>query len=342
MFFKRFFVKSLEQILAKGNSHFKDEHYSEARQYFLDALEKIGKGSEEEQNRVYIQSMIAQCGNILAEMNIHEAEAALRTANSQKAAEYLELAIALADDVPIREKAEKLLANLTDFSAIAAGTSDHAGKHGCASCDPAHRQMPESAPVLPDHLHNHEQFQLYINTLPGDLPERYSSLGEEFADAYLLAHTDDSAQALNKFRQLLSADDNDIILYETALLEYKEGRFAVCESLLLRALTRNSENPVCNLSLAQIYTDTGRLDEAIVLLKSMMDRQILFEQSLLMLADLYTVQGNLENAIVLLSNGLELPALKKSAAERLVQILAAQGRDDEAAYLVKTYLKGCC
>lgn len=342
MFFKRFFVKSLDQILAKGNSSFKDEHYSEARQYFLDALEMIDKSPEGEQNRAYIQSMLAQCGNTLAEMNIHEAEAALRSANSQKAAEYLELAIALADDVPIREKAEKLLTNLTDISTIAAATNDHDGKHGCASCDPAHRQMPESAPVLPDHLHSHEQFQLYINTLPGDLPERYSSLGEEFAEAYLLARTDDSAQALNKFRELLSAGDNDIILYETALLEYKVGRIAVCESLLLKALNLNSENPVCNLSLAQLYTDSGRLDEALPLLKSMMDRQILFEQSLLMLADLYTMQGDLENAINLLSSGLQLPALKKAAAERLVQILAAQGRDDEAAYLVKTYLKGCC
>jgi len=43
-----------------------------------------------------------------------------------------------------------------------------------------------------------------------------------------------------------------------------------------------------------------------------------------------------------LSSGIQLPALKKAAAERLVEILSTQGRDDEAAFLTKTYLKGCC
>jgi len=105
-----------------------------------------------------------------------------------------------------------------------------------------------------------------------------------------LAYSEEIGAALNKFRQLLSFGESDIILYETALLEYKVGRIDVCESLLRRALTLNSENPVCNLSLAQLLTGTGRLDEATVSLKSMMERKILFEQSLLMLADVHLME----------------------------------------------------
>jgi len=328
--------------MSKGDSCFKEERYSEARQYYLDALEKIQDPAGEEQKLAYIHSMLAKCGNSLAEMNINEAEAAIRAGNTQKAAEYLELSLELADDVSLREKTEKLISSLVTVSSPESNRVETAGKHGCSSCGPGHHATPPLAPILPDHLHSDEQFLLLVNTLPGDLPQRYVSLGEEFASAYLLAHSEENGKALSKFRQLLSAGDNDIILYETALLEYKEGRSDVCESLLHRALKLNNDNPVCNLSLAQLFTETGRLKEAAVLLKSMMERMILFEQSLLMLADVYTINGDHENAITLLSSGIQMPALKKAAAERLVPILSTQGRDDEAAFLIKTYLKGCC
>jgi len=342
MFFKKFFSKSFDQMLVKGDSLFKDGHYADARQYFLDALEKIQDSANEEQDRSQINTMIAKCGDILAEMNICEAEAAIRSGNSQKAAEYLEHSLELADDLTIRGKTEKLIFSLTQLSATVNNELEPAEKKACSSCSTSHQYTPANSDISPDHLHSHEQYQLFINTLPGDLPQRYASLGEEFAEAYMLAHSDKISEALNKFRQLLSTDDNDIILYETAILEYKEGRNDVCESLLRKAIRFNADNPVCNLSLAQLFIDSGRLDEAVALLKSMMDRMILYDQSLVMLADIYAVKGDQESAINLLSSGLLIPALKKASAEKLVSILAFQGRDEEAAYLVKTYLKGCC
>ena len=342
MFFKRFFSKSFEQLQGKGDSLFKEGLYAEARQYYEDALEKISNPDGDQQSLVYLKAMISKCGNSLAEMNITEAEAATRSGNARKAVEYLELSLELADDVSVREKAETLLASITELPSVQAVNSKPAEKHDCSSCSTSHLPANEPDPVLPDHLHGHEQFQLLVNTLPGDLPQRYSSLGEEFASVYLLAHSDNSDKALNKFRQLLSAGENDIILYETALLEYRNGRLDVCETLLNRAIKINEDNPVCHLSLAQLYADAGRLGEAEVILKKMMARMILYEQALVMLADVYTLQGDHENALNLLTGGLQIPALKKASAERLVTILAAQGRDDEAAYLFKTYLKGCC
>jgi len=342
MFFKSFFSKNFQQLQDAGDAFFKDDRFSEARNCYVDALEKLQNAAGEPQKRDYLQAMITKCGNSLAEMNIREAEAAIRSGNTQKAAEHLELSLELADDVSVREKADKLLASLSAFSQPDSSKVASSGKHGCSSCGPNHQSAPQPDSILPGHLQSDEQFLLLINTLPGDLPQRYASLGEEFASAYLLAYSEESREALNKFRQLLSDGENDIILYETALLEYKEGRIDVCESLLRRALRINSDNPSCNLSLAQLFIATGRLDEAIVFLKEMMDRMILFEQSLIMLADVYTMKGEQESAITLLSSGIQIPALKKAAAERLVPILSSQGRNDEAAFLTKTYLKGCC
>lgn len=342
MFFKKFFSKSFEQLLGKGDSLFKEERYAEARQYYADALENISNPSGDQQTFDYLKAMISRCGNNLAQMNIYEAEAAIRSTNSQKAIEYLDLSLELADDVSLREKAEALLFSISESHAGKAQNIKPVVEHDCSSCNSSHIPTTEPEPILSDHLNCHEQFQLLVNTLPGDLPQRYSSLGEEFASAYLLAHSDNSDNALNKFRQLVADEENDIVLYETSLLEFKNGRIDICETLLRRALELNKDNPVCHLSLAQLFIDTGRLDEAEAFLKSMMERMILFDQALVMLADLHTLQGDQVSAVNLLTGGLQIPVLKKASAERLVQILAAQGRDDEAAYLFKTYLNGCC
>lgn len=342
MIFKKLFSKTLEQVIQKGDSLFKTEHYFEARNLYVEAFEKLSDSEVDQQKAEYINSMISKCSNSLAEMNIIEAEAASRSGNIKKSIEYLNLAIELADDVHVREKAEKLILSLTDISLSDTSNVKSSTKHDCASCNSSHHETPESASLLPDHLQSHEQFNLLVNTLPGGLNERYLSLGEEFASAYLLAHSDKNTEALNKFRELLSFGENDILLYEIALLEFKRGRVDVCETLLDKALKLNTDNPVCNLSLAQLYIDSARYDNAVTLLKSMIERNILYDQSLMSLADVYAIQTDYEKAIELLSNALQNPTLKKPSAERLVTILSAQGRNEEAQYLYKTYLKGCC
>lgn len=187
-----------------------------------------------------------------------------------------------------------------------------------------------------------EQFLLLIHTLPGDLPKRYEALGENFAEAYLLAHSDDLHSALALYKELLSQGENDILLCEIALLEYRLGMPDRCETLLRRALTLDEGNPLVHLSLAQFYIDTRRLSESVPVLSGMMERDMLHDQAMLMLGDVYAMMGRVDEAIEVYTRGLQLPALKKASAERLVQVLTAQDRTDEAAYLFKTYLKGCC
>jgi len=342
MFFSRFFSKNSSQLRERGDLHFKEERFAEARHFYMEAVEKMSSSGQNAEDIAYLHSMISRSSNSLAELNIIEAEAAIRSGDSHKADDYLKLSLELADDVSIREKADDLYAMINESQSIPAAPGKSAGAHGCSSCSPSHHSATAPDPTLPDHLQSHEQFQLLVNTLPGDLPRRYAELGEKFASAYLVAHSEDPGKALEIFKELMSHEESDILMYETALLHFRGGDQVKCEQFLKKALTVNDTNPLCCLSLAQLYTETERFDDAISLLNLMSERQILAEQCLIMLADVHAIKGDTRNAIDILSRAIEIPALKKPSAERLVRLLAAEGRDDEASFVAKTYLKGCC
>jgi len=279
-------------------------------------------------------------------MNIIEAEAAIRGGESKKGSDHLSLALELADDVTIREKAETMLGLLHGDGSEEKVSHKHGsshGSHGCASCTSSHGGSgSDFTPNLPEQMQDDEQFQLLVHTLPGNLPQRYGTLGEKFAEAYLLAHADELQSALNIYKELLSQGENDILLCEIALLEYRLGITGRCESLLKKAMTIDENNPLVHLSLAQYYIDTRQLSACVPLLVAMIEQDILHDQAMMMLGDVYAMMGNMDSAIEIYTRGLQLPALKKASAERLVQVLTSQNRTEEAAYLFKTYLKGCC
>jgi tetratricopeptide (TPR) repeat protein len=342
MFFSRFFGKNSQQLKERGDSLFNDGHFADARLTYLDAAEKLASTGSNNEDLAYIQTMISRSANSLAELNIIEAEASIRSGNYDKAQENINLSLELADDVTIREKAEQLLFSINEPQSTSVAATKPAGSHTCSSCSSSHHHSPEPDSFLPDHLQSHEQFQLLVNTLPGDLPHRYMDMGEKFASAYLIAHSDNPGKALEIFNELMLHKESDILFYEAALLYFRGGESVKCEQLLKKALAINDANPVCCLSLAQLYAESGRFDEAITLLNFMIEHQILAEQSLIMLADVHAAKGDSVNAIEILSKTLEIPALKKASAERLVGLLTAEGRADEASFIAKNYLKGCC
>ncbi len=342
MFFSRFFSKTPQQLREKGDLCFNEGRFADARHMYLDAVEKLSPADSNDYDLLYLQSMISKASNSLAELNIIEGEAFIRSGDYDKANEYLNLSIELADDVSIREKADILLSRINEPQPASIASEQMAGKHDCSSCSSSQHSSPEPASNLSDHLQSHEQFQLLVNTFPGDLPQRYMALGEKFASAYLTAHSDNPGKALEIFNELMSQEESDILLYETALLLFRCGDPVKCEELLKRALAINSTNPVCCLSLAQLYTESERFDDAISLLNQMTERQILPEQSLIMLADVHAIKGDAGIAIDILSRTIEIPVLKKASAERLVRLLTSEGRADEASFITKNYLKGCC
>lgn len=340
MFFKKLFTKDHRYYLEKGEKYFQDERYADARNAFCQALQKLERSSAEASSLQFmIQGKLSETGDRLASLNLAEAEHALDSGDITKAADHLRLVIELAEDVTLREKAEKLLDPLGSHSCAKRPESL---LHSCNSCTVNLGENAEHSHVTHESLATEDRFEIYIQTLPGDLPERYADLGEKFAYGYLLSRDGDSEKALEIFAELLAEKENDILNYEMALLRYREGNHVSCEKLLHRALALNELNPLCYFSLVQLLCETERTAEAVPLLNQMILMQVLPDQARLMLGDVYLLLGDETSAINSFSALIALPELAREAAERLIPLLEKSGRQEDAIYLTKRFAKGCC
>jgi tetratricopeptide (TPR) repeat protein len=340
MFLKKFFTKDFHYFLDKGDKYFADERYADARHAFQEALQKATEGAPGGGDaRQGIIRKLSATGDKLGLMNLAEAEYALAHGDSAKADEHLSLVLEFSEDTNIRVKAEKLISALTRDEAPP--DSSHAS-HNCSGCSTENAAESEVGHGSGEHLSSRERFELFIQTLPEGLPERYSALGEQFARGYLLVHDGEERAGTVIFQELLSEDESDILLYELALIQYRNGNAAECETLLRRAIAVNDTNPLCYLGLVQLLADTGRFADTLQLLNYMIDHNYLIEQALIFLGDVYLKMGDEEKAMEGYTRAIGCPAAAKAAAERLVPLLQKLGRQDEAVFLVKKYLKGCC
>lgn len=336
---KKLFRKDAASYIEKGEKLLVEERYAEARAVFQEALEKLDSNSPDAvATESIIKAKISTTGNGLALLNIQEAEYSIRGGDKAKAADHLNLAIDLADDVTIREKAEMILVS---FAGDVQQKHNNKLYGSCGGCHGKEEQHINKSSLFDGDLAEDDRFELLVRPLPGDLPERYMDLGEKFALGYLAAVAGDVVTARKVYEELLAFEENDIVLYEIAILFYGEGDTARCEAFLHRAIELNGANPLCYLGLVHLLTDAGRFDETVPLLEAMIDHELLAEQARMLLGDTYQNLGDSSKAMDCYSRLLSSP-LKREAAERLIHILEKCGRSEEAEYLFKNYLKGCC
>jgi tetratricopeptide (TPR) repeat protein len=338
-----FFKKDYRHYLTKGEKYLQEERYADAKFAFATALEKIdassgdGKGDE-----ALLRTKLSHINNSLADLNLKEAQYALNSGNQGKANEHLQIVMELAEDGALREKAEKLAASISsenDFHNL------NNNNNGCSSCKTSHLHVPETAESGFDadsHLSPEEKFELLISTLPAPLPERYASLGKDFAYCYLYIHDGKDDKALPILEQLLRISENDILYYELSLIKYRQNDSASCEENLKRAIAINPQNPLCYLALVQLRIDGGHYAETIPLLQHMIASNLLSNQARIILGDVYLSLSEEAKATDVFSEALSLPGIAREAAERLLPLLVKEGRLNEAEYLKKQYLKKCC
>ncbi|MDD2337555.1 MAG: hypothetical protein PHD01_13370 [Geobacteraceae bacterium] len=343
MFLKKLFTfgKDYNHYLEKGDRCLAYEQFADARNAYGEALEKIEASGEAALSLVEsIRQKIALTGNMLGRMNLVEVEYALSIGDSKKAEEHLRIIMDLADDATLRENAERLLAGLDSEVPEEAIVE---AVHSCGSCEGRGAETGnDNHHGMDDSITREDRLALYFQTLPGDLPERYAGMGEEFARGCLLTLEGDEEGALKIFEELSTDMESDILNYEKAILHFHHGDSGKCEQLLIRAIGLNSGNPLCHIGLVQLYTEIGRGPEALQVLERMIASDLIPEQARLMQGDLYTHLQDESNAVESYSTLLASPQFAREAAERLVPLLERQGRNEEAKYLVKKFVKGCC
>ncbi len=342
MFFKKLFGKDSGYFLEKGKKCMGEERYADARHFFHEALEQLGReGNDSGAVKAEIDTYLHETGNRLGLLNIAEAEHAAARGDSAKAEEHLQLALEFAEDRSVREKAESLLGSLTHAAAPVRPVQSPS-HHSCSGCGTHSVAAAEDVHSSDDHLSEQERFELLVHPRPGDLPQRYAALGEKVVRGYLLAQDGKAYEGGKIFQELLSGGENDILLYEIALINHRNGHLVESEKQLRHAMAVNGANPLCYLALVQLLADSGRLEECIPLLEQMIDHNMLIEQAMIYLGDIYQGLGREDDAMKTYSEALNHPSAAKGAAERLVAILQQQDRLEEAAFLAKRYLKGCC
>lgn len=340
MFFRKLFAKDYRHYKEKGDEYMADGRFADARHAYAEAMDKFPQGNEGEELRADLRARIAEAGNGLAEMNIAEARLYLSQNNPDKSREYLELALKLAEDGGVREKAENLMNEVGSPPVVSHEKAEH-GHHGCSSCHSTScHDLPDN---LDESLSLEDRFHLITQTLPGDLPDRYASMGEKFAYGYLALHEGNLDSAYQVFAELAASKErDDILLYELGALTFSGGNVGEAERLFRASKEANSSNPLSRLGLTQLLIFSKRLDEAMVELEMMVENGLLANEAQVMIGDVWALKGEDGAAIDHFAKLLENKAYQKIAAERLVPLLVQQGRDTEAQFLAKQYLKGCC
>lgn len=341
MFLKKLFKfgRDYRHYLEKADSCMAAEQYADARNAYLDALERLGDCADPSLPS-NIRQKIAMAGDMLGRLNLVEAEHALAVGNRKKAEEHLQIIMDLAEDSNLRETAERML---SAPAAETAGAVPMEAIRGCVSCGvSANGADTDDHAEADDSISGEDRLTLHFQTLPGDLPERYAGMGEKFARGCMLNLQGDGAGALRVFEELSPDVENDILDYEKAILYFQRGEADSCERLLVKALGLNPGNPLCNIGLVQLYTETGRESEALEVLARMIASGVVPEQAMLMQGELYSLLGDEAHAIESYSKLLAAPQYAREAAVRIIPLLQGQGRDQEAAYLVKKFAKGCC
>jgi tetratricopeptide (TPR) repeat protein len=330
--------------LDKGNRLLAEGRYAEARFCYGDALERLG--DDDGSLRDEITARLGEAGDGLAEINLHEANRCLKDGDVVKAGDHLALAREFALSPENRSQVALLSRQLADTTSNIDIPDISEKESSCGSCSGSScspESMADELQTAPSdgHLSAEERFELMTAALPEDLPRRYRALGGRFAQAYLLAHDGNDAAAAEILASITIPASQDIILYELALIRYRQSDSDGCESLLRQALRVNDRNPLCCLALVDHFMALNRSDEAVALLDVMISSELLPAQAIMIKGDIQDHLGLDHLALESYALLLDSP-FKKDAAGKIIPILEKLGRGEEARQLFKRYVKGCC
>lgn len=341
--FDAIFAKNPRQLLERGDRLLENKRYFDARSSYEDALAGFRKqGADNEQIATCCQR-IDQANRCLAQLNIDEATHLIRRGDQKKAAEHLELAKSLSNDQEIHTAADQHLARLEEIEYDTPADTAPESASGCSSCSSGSCSPPaEVAVENPDaDLPLLVYYELLIQQLPSEVKPRYAQLGEDFAALYVEASKNNHEEALQRLEAWNDPAARDIYFYEKGMCQYRMGRVREAEASFRYSIKIREDNSLAYIGLVLLLLESRRLPEADVQLDHMISQGYLPEQATLFKAEIRLAYGETDHAIELFSSLIKTP-YERQAATRLHETLIHCGRDQEAAYVLKTYLGGCC
>ncbi|MBK5275447.1 MAG: tetratricopeptide repeat protein [Desulfuromonadales bacterium] len=333
---KLFSARGPEDYLKKGDTLFAAHSFYEARSAYESGRDACKDGQDDIARTLEMKIAGTKCA--MAELNLHEAEHALRQGLADKAVEHLELAKTLTDDPKIREKADSLLAEMPEKHNDTVEMAPTSAS--CSSCSHGATDDHDVPPDMDTDLPLLEHYDLLIHQLPPEMYDRYSSLGENFACMFIAASRDNHQEALDLLEKWFDGSHRDIYCYEKGKILHRLGKINESETLLRRSISENSRNPLAHLGLALLLLEDNRLGEAAGQLEYMIANDLFAGQALMMRGEVYQLSGDTDAAIKLYGSLLETP-LARAAAEKLHELLLECHRQPEAAHIFKRYLSKC-
>lgn len=313
------------------------DSYFDARTCYEDGM-RLCSGEAGSDLKTVLLERIDMANCKLAELNIREAGFAHARGDVVKAVDHLELVKDLTTDRSLREQAEALL---REFSQPDRDSGTPVAVSSCSSCSGSScGDSTESVPA-DDSLPVAEYYELLLQQLPGDEHRRYAALGDGFAHAYIAASRDSHAEALAGFERCADTLPRDIYCYEKGKVLHRLGNDREAEEHLRMAVQSNPANSLAWFNLALVLCESGNLNEAQNTIETMVAKNILPEQALLLRVDIFDATGNHEDAVNLCVELLQTP-YAHAAAEKLYGILQKMGRVNDAAVIFKKYLNKSC
>ena len=283
-------------------------------------------------------SLVTEAGDRLAELNLAEGEACLRTGDRERASEHFQLAAEQGRAPALCATAQKRLADLSAPAAVNSPAKTKASSccaSGCAttaSSSAGEADMPDPETCL----------ELVLANYPPDLADRYRHTGMAFRMAFLASHDGRDAEALAGFEALSAEERDDLFHFERGALRARMGDVAAGRRDLEQAVVINPAHPLAYETLVRLDFLENRPKEAEERLNRMLSANLMPAFCHGCLARLRAAEGNLDAA---LAHGEE--ALREGPAEMEVLLLTASlyeraGRFAEAEGLLKRLPSSGC
>jgi len=304
-------------------------------------LEQADAAPEEKAD---LAELLVAAGDGLAELNLSEGEACLRTGDVARATEHFTLAVEQVRSPELRQRVLSLRAALEG-----AGTpvktqpvTSSADCHtGCAS--PCTTEGGGKVDVTAGmDLDAQTRVELIAASYPEGWTERYLHLRGSFREAFLLAHEGQAEDALTAFNAVAERERDDLFYFERGALRARVGETSLASADLEKALELNPDHFLAFETLVHLELSTDNENSAEARLNRMLSRDFAPAFCHGNLAVIFARRGEQNSA---LDHGLQAIAGGERSMETLLltaSLLEHHGKPNEAERVLMHLSGGGC